>query len=80
MIDGTNGGNEWKNGTSNEYTSSCSGNNGDSSAPVGNPESASKTYYTPNIFLLILSTHSTWSVGYPLESIICVPSSSYLLI
>jgi hypothetical protein len=39
-VDGTNGGNQGNNGTSNGYTSSGSGNNGGATAPIGNPPTA----------------------------------------
>jgi len=43
-VNGENGGNQGSNGRSSGYTSSGSGNNGGSSAPVGNPAPASQTY------------------------------------
>lgn len=53
----TKGGNQGQNGTSNGYTSSGSGNNGGSSAPVGNPQSASNTYTTPDSNTYIITSH-----------------------
>lgn len=46
QVNGTNGGNQGQNGTSNGYTSSGAGNGGGSSAPVANPPTASNTYNT----------------------------------
>lgn len=43
-VNGQNGGNQGSNGSSSGYTSSGSGNNGDSSVPIGNPPTASQTY------------------------------------
>ncbi len=46
LENGTSGGHQGSNGTSNNYTSSGSGNDGGASAPVGNPPLATQTYNT----------------------------------
>ncbi len=57
-VDGTSGGNQGSNGTTNGYTSSGSGNSGGSTAPVGNPPTATKIYSAPDG-----NTYTIYSAG-----------------
>jgi hypothetical protein len=56
QANGTAGGNQGSNGTTNNYTSSGSGNDGGTSAPHGNPPSATKTYTAPNTTYTVTSS------------------------